>query len=146
MKLDAILRACSNLRVESPPVLWEMQAREDAFPLLLGKMFVFVSRQSRAGEPLALCISNVVIPAGGGTLQSIESVPTAIPAGEYVAVTVCGSGDSATEFTWQPGSPPVSEEFAELIRFASRSGAVCLYTRNRGGQGSITAFFLRRDV
>ena len=137
MKLEAILRSHSYMRVERPPLLWEADTQDEAFIRLLGEMIAFVLQRSSSVYGLTLSAANVVVEPDASSHQ--------ISAGEYVAVTVSGPGRDTPEFRWWPTASRTFEEFGDLTRAASAAGGVWLYTRNLGDKGSITTL-LRRTV
>jgi len=65
-----------------------------------------------------------------------------IPEGEFVAITVRGSGSWDDE-VWRAGQRPGTGLFEGLGPAAARAGAVYAYARDLGEEGSVTVFLPR---
>jgi hypothetical protein len=135
MKLDATLRAHGFMRIERPPLLWEIDVADDRpFFRLLGELIAHgLGRGSELSE-LLLAASNVTIEPE--TLREVA-------AGDYVALTIRGRGDWGPEQTWVPASA-ARLVGADLDRAAREAGIAWGYTRVLGpDEGSITVLFPR---
>lgn len=135
MELDALLTAHGFMRVERPPELWEVDAELDPFIRMLGELLAFGLRWSKELSELTLNVSNVVVEA--------DSASEHWPAGEYVAVTVKGSGDWDRDLTWWPGAPRTFDMFGDLDAAAEAAGVVYGYVRALPEGGSITMMLPR---
>jgi hypothetical protein len=135
MKIDALLRAHSFMRVERPPSLWEADADDECFVPLLGEMIVVGLTRGNKLEDLSLLASNVVVEA---------DTANDIPQGEYVALSVKGRGDWSPEWRWRPGDPFPGSPYAGFDRLAS-SGVSFAYARVEKDGGSVTVFLPRFD-
>jgi len=95
MQLGPVLTAHGFMRIERPPLLWDVDTEDLQFFPLLGEM---IAAALGKGTPLAeitLAASNVAVepsPDGGE--------PTAPHPGEYVAVTVSGTADFGPDAAW----------------------------------------------
>jgi len=134
VKLDALLRAHSYLRVERPPELWEADTDDRGLIPLLGEMIAASLRyETLELSELTLNASNVVVEEGG---------PGGPPAGAFVALTVSGPAARESEAAWSPGVAASGwlgrmheNLLAARVRYA--------YIRRHAAGGSIT-LFLRR--
>ena len=128
----AVLRAHDYMRVERPPLLWDLSAEPEAFFRLLGEM---ISRGLTRGNEL-----------GGLTLKADNiTIGPDGPAdpGDYVGITVFGAGDWSPEQIW-PLDPATEEPFVtpDLHDAAAAADLIFGYTRGLGADsGSITVFF-----
>jgi hypothetical protein len=126
-ELEGLLRAHSFLKVERPPELWEPDAELEPFIRLLGEMIAagLVRNGQELGE-ITLNVSNVVIE-------------------ESVAVTIRSGGDWSPDATWDPSAfhdgSLVSSDLEAALTAASAAWA---YTRDLGGEGSVTVLYPRR--
>ena len=134
MKLDGIVRAHEFMHIERPPLLWEADTQDEVF-IRLGEMISFALQRSKDVSALALNVANVAVDP--------HAVREGMPAGEYLAVTVCGPGSGTPELVWGPSAPLTFGPFGDLDKAALKSRAVSVYSRNLGEEGSITAFFRR---
>ena len=105
------------------------------FIRLLGEMISFVLQRSPNVSALTLNVANVVVDS--------HAARDGMPASEYLAVTVRGPGSGTPELVWAPNAPLTFGPFGDLDKAALQSGAVWVYSRNLGEEGSITAFFRR---
>ena len=67
---------------------------------------------------------------------------SSVPEGEFVAITVRGGG-SWQDDAWRPGTEPTTTTLREIGPAAGAAGAVYVYSRNLGDEGSVTAFLPR---
>jgi hypothetical protein len=136
-ELEGILNAHAFLRVERPPELWAPDAELELFVRALGEMIsVGLARNGLRLAELTLNVSNVVVESDG---------PGSITPGDYVAVTIRGSGDWRPEAEWKRAgaerSPLVTSDLDAAVAAA---GAAYGYSRVLGeGEGSVTVFFAR---
>jgi hypothetical protein len=135
MKLDGIVRAHEFMHIERPPVLWEADTQDEVFIRLLGEMISFALQRSPDVSALTLNVANVVV--------DLHSTRHEMPAGEYLAVTVRGTGPGTPELVWRPNAPLTFGPFGDLDKAALKSRAVWVHSRNLGEEGSITAVFRR---
>ena len=117
-------------------MLWVPDAELDAFTRMLGEL-ISAGLVRNGGElaELTLNVSNV----------SVEAEQSgSLPEGEFVAVTIRGSGSWDPETTWSSGAPATGA--LEPAKAAAESaGAVYLYSRVLGdGEGSLTVLVPRR--
>jgi hypothetical protein len=136
-ELEGLIRAHSFLKVERPLELWEPDAELEPFIRALGEMIAagLVRNGQELGE-ITLNVSNVVVE---------ESAAGPMPMGEFVAVTIRSGGDWSPEATWDPAAPRdgslVSSDLEAALTVASAAWA---YTRDLGGEGSVTVLYPRR--
>jgi hypothetical protein len=131
MQLDALLRAHGFLRVERPPLLWEVAAEDVPLVRLLGEMIAAALARGTELADVILNVANVTVMPGG---DHPERPPLA---GDYVAFTiVAGAGAFLPERAW-PGSEPLVSP--DLDAAARAAGARYGYTRER----SVTVFLPR---
>lgn len=62
--------------------------------------------------------------------------------GDYVAITIRGSGTWEDD-VWRAGQGPTKGLLVHVGPAADEAGAVVAYTRNLGGEGSVTALVPR---
>ena len=144
MQLGPFLTAHGFMRVERPPLLWDVDTEDLRFLPLLGEM---IAAGLGKGTPLAeltLNASNIVVetsPDDGGE-------PAAPLPGEYVAVTVSGTADFGPDATWPRTDRKRDNGLLDRLSPAlGLAGARFAYLRRIGDQGSFTVFLPRlRDV
>jgi len=137
MELDGHLWGHAFMRVESPPLLWEADTEDEAFLRMLGEMIVIgLGRGNELGD-LVLKASNV-------TVEPDDEDPS-LDEGDYVAVTVRGAGDWEADDMWRAGQGPTRGLLVNVGPAADTAGAVYAYTRNLGGEGSVTVLLRRLD-
>ena len=132
--LDALLNAHAFMRVERPPLLWQVDVLDEPFIRMLGELIVVGLLHHDVLAELTLNASNV---SGEG------EPPEGVPAGDHVAITILGPGDWEQDAVWTPAStePLWSADVDAALRAASASFA---YLRTLGEDGgSITAWFPR---
>jgi hypothetical protein len=134
MDLDGQLRAQSAVKVERPPTLWEADTEIEPFIALLGQLIALGLGRGNELAELSLNVANVVVEP--------DDEEGSIPQGEFVAITVRGGGSWDDE-TWRPGSEPATETLREVGPAAEAAGVVYGYSRNLGGEGSVTVFLPR---
>jgi hypothetical protein len=134
VKLEALLRAHGFMKVERPPLLWDVDCEDRPFVHLLGEMIVLGLGRGTDLADLVLNVSNVTVePEAAGE----------VPAGDFVAVSVHGAGDWAPEGSWVPGEDGPGL-LSDLTAVLSDAGCRYAYTRVLGaGEGSVTAFLPR---
>jgi hypothetical protein len=133
--LEALLNAHAFMRVERPPLLWEVDVLDEPFVRMLGELIVVGLRHHDVLADLTLNVSNVVV---------TEGWPPTVPPGDYVAVTIRARGRWGPERDWTPDAtePLWSDDLDGALRGASASYA---YIRVLGpDEGSITVFVPRR--
>ena len=136
MKLDGYLRAHEFMRVERPPNLGEADTEEVPFLYLLGEMIVVGLNRGNELEDLTLNASNVTVRTG-------PAEGTGPPPGDYVALTVRGSGDWTPEWLWPPGESSRNKVYCNVEARVPQSGAVYAYSRQLDGEGSVTVYLRR---
>ena len=128
----AVLRAHSYMHIERPPLLWDLSADPEGFFRLLGEMISRgLTRGNQLGE-LTLKADNMTIDPDGPT-----------DPGDYVGITVLGTGDWLPEQTW-PLDLGSEGSFVtlDLHEAAAAVELIFGYTRVlKGDSGSITVFF-----
>jgi hypothetical protein len=132
--LDALLNAHAFMRVERPPLLWEVDVFDEPFIRMLGEMIVVGLLHHDVLGELTLNASNV-------TME--EDPPEGVAVGDYVAITVLGRGTWERDVAWTPASTEVlwSPDLDAAVRGASASFA---YLRRLGDdEGSITVWIPR---
>jgi hypothetical protein len=135
-ELDGLLSAHSFLRVERPPALWAPGAELESFVRLLGEMIsAGLVRNGGVLSEITLNVANV-------TVEPADE--SAVPAGDFVAVTIAGSGDWLPEATWPDASTSYPFVNPDLEAAAGRAGAAYGYTRALApDHGSVTVFLER---
>ncbi len=137
MQLEALLRAHSFLRVERPPVLWEIDAEDVPFVRALGEMIAASLGRGNGLADLVLNVANVTVEDPGDD-SGEEPRP-----GDYVAFTVKGRGDWGREVRWWPGCSSERLVTDDLGSAARAAGARFGYVRSGRDEGSVTIFFPR---
>jgi hypothetical protein len=132
--LDALLNAHAFMRVERPPLLWQVDVLDEPFIRMLGELIVVGLLHHDVLAELTLNASNV----------SVEGEPPeGVPAGDYIAITILGPGDWRADAVWTPAAtePLWSADLDAALRAASASFA---YVRRLGDdEGSITVWIPR---
>lgn len=142
MKLDALLRAHSYLKVERPPELWEGATEDVRFVPLLGEMIAAALSHGAELGDVTLNVSNVVIESR----SELDLDPPSEPApGEYVAVTVSGAADLGPDARWHREHMARAGLLARLHERLLVSGARFAYVRSMPPVGSVTVLFERAD-
>jgi hypothetical protein len=134
MKLDGLLCAHSFMAIERPPLLWEADTVDVRLVPLLGEMIVVGLRRGNELTQLTLNASNVTVGEDG---------PPGVAPGDYVALTVKGSGDWRPEWVWPPGTDAGDKVYGYVQGRLANSGAVNAYARAFKEWGSLTVFFRR---
>jgi hypothetical protein len=137
VELDGYLRAHAFMQVERPPELWEVDAREEPFLRMLGEMIVVGLNRGNELADLVLAAANVTVE------PERDDEEARLAPGDYVALTVRGAGDWEADDVWWAGEGPTRGLLAGVGPAADEAGAVFAYTRNLGGEGSVTAFLPR---
>ena len=134
MDLEALLRAHAFMRVERPPRMWSPDVEDEPFLLMLGEMIALGLGRGNELAELTLNVSNVVVEPDeeGGS----------IPEGDFVAITVRGTGDWDDD-TWRAGQGPTTGMLCNVGPSADTAGAVYAYTRDLGSEGSVTVLLPR---
>jgi hypothetical protein len=135
MKLDRYLTAHGFMRVERPPLLWEADTEEVAFLELTGEMIASALGRGNELSDLVLAASNVAVDADAATDK--------LSIGEFVAITIRGSGDWSPEMVWTPASPRSSNWTCNVERAAPKARAEYAYVRTHREGGSLTVFLRR---
>jgi hypothetical protein len=134
VELGPLLRAHGFLQVERPPELWDVDADDELLIRTLGEMIAAaLVRGTELGDVL-LRANNVTVPEADG----------ALPVGDYVALSIEGSGDWAPEMSWRRDDPdaPVLVG-ADLDAAAHAAGVRWAYTRAFATDGSVTVLLPR---
>lgn len=128
----AIARAHGFMRVECPPAPWSAAVGDEALVRVLGEMIAAgLGRNGGKLAELTLNISNVTVePTAAG----------ALPAGDFVAMTITGDGDWRPEAVW---TPAVECFVTPDLTLAARVAPVAAgYTRVLSPtRGSVTLLF-----
>jgi hypothetical protein len=88
-------------------------------------------------------LADLVLSAANVTVEPDEDEEAWLPEGDYVAVTIRGAGDWAADDVWRAGQGPTAGLLCDVGPAADTAGAVFAYTRNLGGEGSVTALLPR---
>jgi len=134
MDLEAPLREQASVKVERPPALWQADTEVGPFLALLGELIALGLGRGNELDGLTLNAANVVVEP--------DDEEGSVPEGEFVAITVRGSGSWDDE-VWRVGQRPTTGPFEGLGPAAERAGAVYAYTRDLGHAGSVTVFLPR---
>jgi hypothetical protein len=132
--LDALLNAHAFMRVERPPLLWEVDIDDEPFIRMLGEMIVVGLRHHDVLAELTLNASNVTVGDDG---------PDEVDSGDCVAISIRAPGDWEADTSWTPAStePFWGPDLDAAVRLESVSFA---YRRRLGAdEGSITVFIPR---
>ena len=140
MQLNPLLNAHGFMRVERPPLLWDVDTEDMLFVPLLGEM---IAASLTRGTPLAeltLNASNVVVEP---FLDRGDEPPVPLP-GEYVAISVSGIADFGPDATWSRAAPAPSNDLLERLSSALvLARADYAYVRRTSDHGSFTVFLPR---
>jgi hypothetical protein len=133
---DALLNAHAFMRVERPPLLWEVDVLGEPFIRMLGELIVVGLLHHDGLAELTLNASNVAVEG---------EPPQGVPAGDHVAITVLGPGHWGADAAWTPAStePLWSRDLDAALRAASASFA-CV-RRLGDDEGSITMMWIPRS-
>jgi hypothetical protein len=82
--LEALLNAHAYMRVERPPLLWEVDVLDEPFIRLLGELIVVGLLHHDVLGELTLNASNVTVEG---------EPPEGVSLGDYVAITIAGPGE-----------------------------------------------------
>jgi hypothetical protein len=137
MDLDGSLRSQGSLKVERPPTLWEADTELEPFLALLGELIALGLGRGNEVAGLTLNVANVA-----NVAVEPDEEGGSIPVGEFVGITVRGGG-SWDDDAWRPGTEPTTATLREVGPAAGAAGAVYVYSRNLGGEGSVTVFLPR---
>jgi hypothetical protein len=132
--LEAFLNAHAFMRVERPPLLWDVDVLDEPFIRMLGELIVVGLLHHDVLGELTLNASNVAVEG---------EPPDGVAAGDYVAITIQGPGEWKPDVAWTPASTEVlwSPDLDAAVRGASASFA---YVRRLGDhEGSITVWIPR---
>ena len=134
-ELGNLLRAHGYLVVQRPPELWDVETSAlEPFVRVMGELLAAcLVRNGGDLESLVLAVANVHVPADAAD---------PLPAGDLVAVSVCGRG-SWTDERWRPGAENrfVTEYLSPAFEAA---GAVHAYSRRLAADsGSVTVLYRR---
>jgi hypothetical protein len=134
VELGPLLRAHGFLQVERPPELWDVDADDELLIRMLGEMIA--AALVRGTE-----LGDVVLRADNVTATEADD---ALPVGDYVALSIEGSGDWAPEVVWRPDDPfaPVLVG-ADLDAAARAAGVPWAYTGAFATDGSVTVLLPR---
>jgi hypothetical protein len=134
VELGPLLRAHGFLQVERPPELWDVDADDELLIRMLGEMIAAALVRGTELGDVVLRANNVTVAEPDG----------ALPVGDYVALSIEGSGDWMPEVSWRPGNPdaPVLVG-ADLDAAARAAGVRWAYTRAFATDGSVTVLLPR---
>jgi hypothetical protein len=104
------------MRVERPPVVWEVDVDDEPFIRMLGEMIVLGLLHHDVLAGMTLNASNVTVGDDG---------PDGVAEGDYVAITIKAPGDWEVDLSWTPAStePFSSPDLDTALRAASVSFA-----------------------
>jgi hypothetical protein len=137
MDLEAHLRSHAFMKVERPPLMWSPDTEDEPFLLMLGEMIALGLGRGTELADLTLNVSNVTVDPDE---EDDEGEP--IPEGDYVAVTVRGAGVWEDDL-WRAGQGATTRLLGNVGPAAGAAGAIYVYSRNLGSEGSVTAFLPR---
>jgi len=125
--LDDVLSTLRFGRIERPPILWNPASDDDNVRLLLEAM----SRASgRTASDLVLNISNIVIDRDGEDQR--------VPAREFVALTIKGTGTWAEDQLWVSGERRPGGVLGQIHVALTATSARAAYSRQLGEESSMT--------
>src|SRR5262249_8555839 len=137
MQLRPLLRAHGFLQVNYPPQLWDVDAEDTTLVPMLGEMIA--AALARGNE-----LGSIELTAGNVTVEPedwLDAQPIIAAPGDYVAITIGGTGDWTPEMIWHPtptGAPTLIN--ADLDAAARRAGVVVAYIRQMDDRGTVTVF------
>mgnify|MGYP003439530771 FL=1 len=137
MDLEAHLRSHAFMKVERPPLMWSPDTEDEPFLLMLGEMIALGLGRGTELADLTLNVSNVSVDP-----DEEDDEGESIPQGDYVAVTVRGAGAREDDL-WRAGQGETTGLLGNVGPAARVSGAVYVYSRNLGSEGSVTALLPR---
>lgn len=132
--LDALLNAHAFMRIERPPLLWEVDVLDEAFIRMLGEMIVVGLLHHDVLAELTLNASNVTVDG---------DPPEGVAVGDYVAISVLGPGAWERDVAWTPASSELlwGRDLDAAARAASASFGYL--RRLSDDEGSITVWIPR---
>ena len=133
--IDDALHAYEFARTERPPLLWHAAFDDVSLRLLVEAL---VNASGRDATALDLNISNLVIEQ--------DAADSSLPVGEYVAVTLSGSGTWAEDDRWSSSGSPSSRFLSPFREALANAGARAAYSRRIGDRSSVTVLFPRVEV
>jgi hypothetical protein len=134
--LGPYLRAHSYLRVERPFTLWNADVDDVALIRLTGELLAVTLARGTALPDVVLRANNVTVSDDDG----------AVPAGDYVALTIVGAGDWSPEVSWTPVDEHVVLVNDDVTAAARAAAIVWGYTRVFDGTGSVTVLLPRAET
>jgi hypothetical protein len=137
MELQALLRPHGFMRTEAPTELWEADTQDEPFLRMLGEMIAIGLGRGNDLAELVLNVSNVTVEPDEDPEERTWADP-----GDYVAISVRGAG-TWDEDVWRAGQGPTKGLLDHVGPAADAAGAVVAYTRDLGGEGSVTALVPR---
>ena len=137
MDLEAHLRSHAFMKVERPPLMWSPDTEDEPFLLMLGEMIALGLGRGTELADLTLNVSNVTVDP-----DEEDDEGESIPEGDYVAVTVRGAGVWEDDL-WRAGQGETTGLLGNVGPAAGAAGAVYVYSRNLGSEGSVTALLPR---
>ena len=137
MDLEAHLRSHAFMKVERPPLMWSPDTEDEPFLLMLGEMIALGLGRGTELADLTLNVSNVTVDP-----DEEDDDGESIPEGDYVAVTVRGAGVWEDDL-WRAGQGETTGLLGNVGPAARVAGAVYVYSRNLGSEGSVTALLPR---
>jgi hypothetical protein len=140
MDLEAHLRSHAFMKVERPPLMWRPDTEDEPFLLMLGEMIALGLGRGTELADLTLNVANVTVDP-----DEEDDEGESIPEGDYVAVTVRGAGVWEDDL-WRAGQGAPTGLLGNVGPSAGAAGAIYVYSRNLGDEGSVTAFLPRRPT
>ena len=137
MDLEAHLRSHAFMKVERPPLMWSPDTEDEPFLLMLGEMIALGLGHGTELADLTLNVSNVTVDP-----DEEDDEGESIPEGDYVAVTVRGAGVWEDDL-WRAGQGATTGLLGNVGPAAGAAGAIYVYSRNLGFEGSVTALLPR---
>ena len=124
------------MRVQRPPELWHVAVEDDgALIRVLGEQIVIGLLCGNELGELILNASNLEV--------GPEGASEALPEGQYVCLSVLGSGEWPEEIVWVPGHTVEDGDFVNLGIALRQSEAVFAYSRVLSDGGSTTVVYPR---
>jgi hypothetical protein len=140
LRLEPLLRANGFMKLERPPLLWDVDTEDTRLVPLMGEMIAAGLSKGTPVAELTLSAANVVVEdyADGEGVTPGSPEP-----GEYVALTVRGVADFGSDASWKPTAPPPTGVLARLHERLVTAGARFAYVRRVPPEASFTVFLAR---
>ena len=137
MDVGPLLNAHAFLRVERPPVLWDVDVDDEPLVRAIGEMIAAALTRGTDLADVVMSATNVTVESGPDP-ERPEPAP-----GEYVAFTIAGGGDWSPEVTWSLTDRSVTLLNPDLDAAARVAGIPWASTRVTADGGSVTIFLHR---